>query len=220
MWLGLPPTLPRFRETKIFCKLAQWWEHTVVFTFSQGQTFKKKHVKWFRKMKKMTGSCIGCPNRCSLPNLYKQNVKTPGWNKPEWSFYLVISSYIIKSCHGGLSLLKQGGEFPPSWLQICLRHGLQSRCTLDYSHFYASCLCVLSGNASSRLTTDWQFLYGTSHAAGDLTNERKSWRDLCLTPQSHFLFPLSTSGQMRGLWLQCKVSDFAVFSNYMQHKVI
>lgn len=95
------------------------------------------------------------------------------------------------------------GVSPVTWKQICLLLGVlvQSRCTWAHSHPYESCLCMLSGDASSHLETEWQLLYGSSDAAGNLTNERKSWGDLVWRHRGTSYPPYVLEGKMQGLWL-------------------
>lgn len=105
----------------------------------------------------------------------------------------------------------------PNLLNLLASWGSSSKqVSLGAFTFSWKLLCVLSGDASSRLETDWQLLCGSSDAAGDLMNERKSWRDLCLTPQRYLLYPFCTSGQnARPFTLKYKASYFPVYSNDM-----
>lgn len=110
------------------------------------------------------------------------------------------------------------GVPPVAWIQLYWPLGVlvQSKHNWAHSHSYESYLSVFSGNASSRLKRDWQFLCCNPDAVGDLTNERKSWRDLRLMPQRRFPFPSCTPGQNpRHLTLKYKASDFPLCSNPM-----
>lgn len=115
------------------------------------------------------------------------------------------------------------GAPPVAWMQLYRPRGvlLQSEHTWAHSHSYESYLRVLSGNTRSRLERDWQFLCCKPDAAGDSTNERKSWRDLCLMPQRHFLPPHPPlRGKIQGLWLSRLLKSYvmlAFFSSETWH---
>lgn len=122
------------------------------------------------------------------------------------------------------------GAPPVAWMQLYRPRGvlLQSEHTWAHSHSYESYLRVLSGNTRSRLERDWQFLCCKPDAAGDSTNERKSWRDLCLMPQRHFLPPHPPlRGKIQGLWLSRLLKSYVMLAfffflrnlTFMMHSV-
>lgn len=129
----------------------------------------------------------------------------------------------IEPCCWDSTLLKQTQrcwlqEQPPSCLHVDLFGSLGfwfKAGAPRHIHILMKALpaCSLAMLAAA-LKTDWQPLCGSSDAAGDLMNERKRWRDLCLMPQRYLLSPLCTSGQnARPLTLKCKASDLPVCSN-------
>lgn len=116
----------------------------------------------------------------------------------------------IESCCWDSTLLKQTQrcwlqEQPPSCLHVDLFGSLGfwfKAGAPRHIHILMKALpaCSLAMLAAA-LKTDWQPLCGSSDAAGDLMNERKRWRDLCLMPQRYLLSPPSVrQGKMQGLW--------------------